>query len=256
MRTKVQRCSALYLVCVAATLLMATASVAEIDMATAVGIWLFDEGKGDTTKDISGLGNDGKLVKSPAWVEGKFGSAMEFNGKDNCVDTEQKLLDSLQEFTIMCWVKTGNVVAGRVGLVGQNDSPEFGFIDPGNVNLWTPTAGGLSNPWKFGHPSEDWHHVGAVADGKGTRVYIDGEAIAGGSPGNHGTSAFNVHIGGCGVWDGDGNWFTGAIDEVAIFHSALDDDDFKTLMEGFNTLLAVEARGKLTLTWGELKVKR
>ena len=126
-------------------------STAEIDLDTAVGIWLFDEGKGGVATDISGEGNDGELVKSPAWVKGKFGMALEFDGKASCVSTEQKLLDNLEEFTIITWVQTGDVNANRIGLVGQNDSPEFGFIDPNSVNLWTPTAGGTTNPWKFKH---------------------------------------------------------------------------------------------------------
>ena len=50
-------------------------------MKTAAGIWLFDEGKGKKAEDISGNGNHGELVKNPAWVKGKFGKALEFNGK-------------------------------------------------------------------------------------------------------------------------------------------------------------------------------
>ena len=72
-------------------------STAEIDFETAVGIWLFDEGKGGVAGDISGQGNDGELVKSPSWVKGKFGSALEFDGKASCVQTGQKLLDNLEE---------------------------------------------------------------------------------------------------------------------------------------------------------------
>ena len=78
------------------------------------------------------------MVKNPKWVAGKFGKALEFNGKDTCVQTGQKLLDAREEFTIVAWIKPGKITANRVGLVGQNDSPEFGFIDPKTVNLWTP----------------------------------------------------------------------------------------------------------------------
>ena len=40
----------------------------------------FDEGKGDVAKDGSVHGHDGELIKSPAWVPGKFGTALEFDG--------------------------------------------------------------------------------------------------------------------------------------------------------------------------------
>ena len=86
------------------------------------------------------------------------------------------------------------------------------------------------------------------------RVYLDGEAAEGGGPGPHGSSEFNVNIGGCGIWDGAGNWFTGAMDEVAIFHSALEDADIKAIMkDGFGNLLAVAAKGKLPVYWADLK---
>ena len=122
-------------------------STAEIDLETAVGIWLFDEGKGGKAMDLSAAGNDADLEKSPEWVEGKFGTALKFDGKASCVKTGQKLLDNLEEFTIITWVQTGDVNANRTGLVGQNDAPEFGFINPNSVNLWTPTAGGTQKPW-------------------------------------------------------------------------------------------------------------
>ena len=66
------------------------AKITEVDLSTAVGIWLFDEGSGDSTKDMSSKGNHAKLTEGPKWVSGKFGKALEFNGEDNCVQTEKK----------------------------------------------------------------------------------------------------------------------------------------------------------------------
>ena len=43
----------------------------------AVGIWLFDEGKGGVAADTSGNGNDGEITGAK-WAEGKFGDALEF----------------------------------------------------------------------------------------------------------------------------------------------------------------------------------
>ncbi|MBP95110.1 hypothetical protein CMK18_04100 [Candidatus Poribacteria bacterium] len=223
---------------------------------SAVGVWLFDEGNGEMAKDISKEGNHGKLIKAPKWINGKFGKALEFNGKDNCVQTEQKLLDNLKEFTLSCWIKTGKMTGGRIGLVGQNNSPEFGFNNPKTLWLWTP-AGDLQAPWKHGAPSNDWHHVAGVASKKHLRVYVDGEVTEGGGGGPFGSSPFNVNIGGCGIWDANGNWFTGAMDEVAIFHSALSDEDIKAIAnQGITGLLSVNARGRLPIIWADLKEKQ
>ena len=79
---------------------------------------------------------------------------------------------------------------------------------------------------------------------------------------SYGASEFSTKIGGCGVFDNeDGagpDFFSGSIDELAIFNVALSLDDIKTLMaEGLESIgllgQAVEPAGKLSVTWGELK---
>ena len=66
--------------------MLTTQSYAEIDPDTIVGMWLFDESKGDTATDSSGNGNDGELVGNPEWVDGKFGNALEFDGTGSHVN--------------------------------------------------------------------------------------------------------------------------------------------------------------------------
>ena len=153
------------------------AKVTEVDLSSAVGIWLFDEGTGDSTKDISSKGNHAKLTKAPKWVSGKFGKALEFNGKDNCVQTEKKLLDAKTEFTILSWIKPGKLTANRIGFVGQNDSPEFGLSNPKTIMLWTPCN---SVDTAFDFPAGEWHHIAAVASGSSvTGKIIDNTLISG-----------------------------------------------------------------------------
>ena len=68
---------------------------------SAAGVWLFYDGKGEVARDISKEGNDGKLVKSPKWIQGEFGKALEFNGKDNCVQTEKNYSITSKSFPFM-----------------------------------------------------------------------------------------------------------------------------------------------------------
>ena len=235
-------------------LVAVNSSSAEIDPSSVVGIWLFDEGTGSVAMDASGNNNHGTIVNAPIWVDGRFGGALAFDGTGNCVSTGQKLLNGRREFTVVAWVKPGNITSNRIGLIGQNDSPEFGFINPTTVALWTPTAGSNNNPYP--HPPGEWHHVAAVATREFTKVYVDGEATTvEGRWSNHGRSDFNVNIGGCGIWDGDGNWFTGAMDEVGLFHAPLTDDDVADVMNnGLQVFgVAVEPAGKLAVTWSMLK---
>ena len=239
---------------IAISLVTVNSSSAAIDPSSVVGIWLFDEAGGSTVMDASGNNNHGTIVNAPIWVDGRFGSALAFDG--SCVNTNKKLLNGRKEFTVVAWIKPGTITENRIGLIGQNDSPEFGFIDPGTVSLWTPSAGINNNPYE--HPPGEWHHVAAVASGEFTKVYIDGEATTKeGRWSNHGRSDFNVNIGGCGVWDPNGNWFTGAMDEVGLFHAPLTDADITDIMNNGLTALgvAVEPAGKIAVTWGILKQK-
>ena len=157
--------------------------------AEVVGIWLFDDGAGDVAMDSSGNNNHGTIVNAPIWVDGRFGGALGFDGTGNCVSTNKRLLNGKREFTIVAWVKKGNITSNRIGIMGQNDSPEFGFINPTTVALWTPSAGINNNPYP--HPSNEWHHVAAVATREFTKVYVDGEATEKtGRWSNHGRSDF------------------------------------------------------------------
>ena len=66
-------------------------------------------------------------------------------------------------------------------------------------------------------------------------MYFDGQQTAQTekdcSKDTHGSSDFGVNIGGGGIWDATGNWFTGAMEEVAIFHSALSNADVNKIMK-------------------------
>ncbi len=94
-------------------------SAAEVSVDDAIGIWLFDEGKGNVAKDSSPNGNDGELIAGPKWVEGKFGGALEFDGSGTSVETESadKLnefeLGDKTDFTVTAWFKT-DVDAGFI----------------------------------------------------------------------------------------------------------------------------------------------
>ncbi|MBM3240193.1 LamG domain-containing protein [Candidatus Poribacteria bacterium] len=256
MKTVVTRLSLVYISIIVISLMLTGISYAKIDPKTCVGLWLFDESSGNVAKDSSGNGVDGTFKGNPKRVAGKFGNALEFNGKDTCVATDQQLLESVEEFTIVVWANPGNITASRVGLVGQNDAPEFGFINPNTIQLWTPTAGGLDVTYNY--PKNEWHHIAGVGSKKFTRVYIDGKVNEkAGNYANHGSSSFKVNIGGCGVYDPDGNWFTGVLDDVAIFHAALEDNDIKTIMnDGLGKtmgLTAVSPAGKFATSWGQIK---
>ena len=68
------------------SLMLTGVSNAKIDPGTVVGMWLFDEGKGDVTADSSANKNDGTLENGPEWTDGKFNEAIQFDGAQDYVD--------------------------------------------------------------------------------------------------------------------------------------------------------------------------
>ncbi|HOW68264.1 MAG TPA: PA14 domain-containing protein [Candidatus Paceibacterota bacterium] len=146
------------------------------------------------------------------------------------IDTQKQFLNNLKAFSLEYWVKPSNRISDpgsfgtRIGLVGQNDAVEYGFIDNNTIQIWS--AGGGSLDTDYNYPDNEWHHIATIADGKSIKNYFDGVLVGtGGSvTANYGSSTYNVHIGGGGVYDATGNFFSGQFDEVAIFDKAIPAD--------------------------------
>jgi Concanavalin A-like lectin/glucanases superfamily/F5/8 type C domain len=196
----------------------------EPDPAGLVLYYALDEGSGSVVTDSSGSGNNGTIEGSPAWIAGvSGGSALSFDGSRDYVTAGQSLLDGLPAFTIACWLKGDLSQSDRTGLVGQNDCVEYGVISSNAIQIWTPGGGSVNLDWPY-DADADWHSIVAVGDGQSLTIYLDGKAAASGGSlvaDNYGTSTFPVNIGGGGIFDDAGNWFTGDVDEIYIYQRAL-----------------------------------
>ncbi len=245
-----------------------TNSDAEIDPETAVGVWLFNETAGETARDSSENGNDGKLESDPKWVpDGKFGGALELDGADDYVTVaDHKTLDTdlSEALTIVIWVKGTYRPGDWHGLVtkAQGWQVDMCYLLQRNANgvfEFAPFGEGGNTVWTASNvqPKDGtWYHVAAVYTGAEAQIYVDGVLSA--------TRAFAAEIADTGAPVVIGtNYPTaiqpveGVIDEAAIFSVALEVADINTIMtEGLEEAvggLAVEPLGKLALTWGELK---
>jgi hypothetical protein len=126
MKTVLARLSLLCISLMVISLIFTAQSNAKIDPKSIVGIWPFDEGQGNVAKDSSGKGNDGKLMGSPKWVGGKFGSALEFDGAKAYVDIGDNpaLAPTTNKLTVVAWVFVKG--AGKVSIV-ENNAKNWGF---------------------------------------------------------------------------------------------------------------------------------
>jgi hypothetical protein len=202
-------------------------------LALPIGYWSFDDqGAGGTTADLSTGGNDGALNGGPEVVEGPCGPgdfALKFDGIDDSVTTGISLFTGGAEFTMSGWVKFETAQTGnRIGWFGQNDAVEFGLSNPAQLQHWTNVGGALNVT--VADTSPEWMHVAITGDAAGRIAYLNGVAEL--TPGNSAagaSSAFPFNIGGSGIYDASGNWFTGCIDDVAVWDKALTADEIMQL---------------------------
>ncbi|MHC1765301.1 MAG: LamG-like jellyroll fold domain-containing protein [Verrucomicrobiia bacterium] len=219
-----------------------------------IGFYRFEETTGQKTKNygsagesadglyMMGTGPDDSIPVDAAVAEGPRPS--EFLGFDPgnravvmdglnttlWIDTQKQFLNGLRAFSLEYWVKPAKRVSDpdafgtRIGLVGQNDAVEYGFINQTTIQIWSAGGGSLDTTYSF--PDDEWHHIATIADGTTIKNYYDGVLVGTGGTrtSNYGSSTFNVHIGGGGVYDATGNFFTGQFDEVAIFDKAIPAD--------------------------------
>ncbi len=221
------------------------ASQATADYAAAVladnplGYWRFNDAADSGTAVNSGTAGDEldgeyidvERVPGPQEVDGRKTTGFEADNMairmedfDTYVAVDASPMNDVESdpgFTFEGWVSADPREGNRVGLWGQNDVPEFGFIQPFRIQLWTPGGGNVN--WDFTEDDiedESWFHIAATSSFEETLLYINGEFVQAG-PGQpnetFGFSDFTFNIGGGGVYDPTGNQFFGNIDEVAIW---------------------------------------
>lgn len=243
-------------------------SYGKIAPASAIGAWLFNESKGNIAKDASGNGNDGALKNGPAWVDGKFDKALQFDGVDDYVDiadTDKLSGGDGKKLTIVAWFKTTKIE-------GTDNTPiitkyldasqkDWGLtVDTGKLKFAYETVG-AGVDFEVNAPSmggvvelDKWYHGAFALDGRNVKVYLDGVEVASVTiPSETPNTNVNVAIGSV-VYRN--NYFRGIIDEVGVFNATFSKDDILDIMNnGLEIALAVSSMGKLPITWGEIKTQ-
>jgi hypothetical protein len=235
-------------------------TIAAIEPSSIVGLWLLDEGSGNTVADLSGNGHDGE-IDGAVWVGGKMGQALEFDGDDSVTVPDAPDLRIGAQLTMMAWFHATDIGDWRQ-IVAKSDEYLL-RIDPpqeGNKMSSFVKADGNWEPRASADVPDlnTWIHYAAVYDSSlaenQLKVYVNGvESGASTRPGTVAQTENPVEIG---KWGG-GSYFVGAIDEVAIFNVALPETEIQAIMNaGLESITAVQAAGKLASTWGYLKQGR
>ncbi len=218
----------------------------------------FDEGNGDTVKDLSDNGNNG-TIHGAKWVDGKIDSALSFDSGDYVEVPHSESLSITDAITVMAWTNMRAGASGELAIVSKgkwaaNDLPYELTETPGGVIYWQfYDNAGRDTCSPNAPPVDEWHHIAGTYDGKIFKAYIDGElgeewAYAGKMPEN----TASVTIGKRSL--AAECFFNGMIDEVAVFNRALSEEEVKAAMEGIEPS-AVEPEGKFATSWGSVKVR-
>ncbi len=196
-----------------------------------VAHWTFDEGGGSVAADTSGNRRDGAVTGATFTSDGRFDGALHFLPGDSV--TVERFPYATPNWTLSAWIR-----------IGEEDveSEEFGSIINAELLFeggWQLQTRDRSSGiyWSFAYWVElngnyahyechcfelgRWSHATIVVDAGQNLLsfYVDGrlaESTALPAPILPGSSDLFM-----GKWMGDGRWFSGSIDDVAIYDRAL-----------------------------------
>lgn len=218
----------------------------------AVGIWLFDEGKGNTAADTSGNGNDGAITGAK-WAEGKFGGALEFEPPHVVTVEPSDSINFKDQMTIATWVYMNKGVSdtairrnGSYLLEVQSATERV----PGGYVFGIWSGGGFTGGvWGTSViEPEKWYHIVGLYDGSEMKLYVDGTLESAVKQGGDVDQAGPLLFGTFG-----GEKFIGRLDEVIFFDRGITEAEIAELMKGVEAVLPVSPNGLLTTAWGRLK---
>ncbi|AQT67119.1 Alpha-amylase/pullulanase [Anaerohalosphaera lusitana] len=226
-----------------------------VDLAnTLKGYYPLDETSGTVAGDLSRFGNDGTLAGgasfSNASVAGKFGTALELDGTDDCIELDGLNLNS-DKVTITAWVKPSSTPNDWSGIVFNRtqDAAGLNFASGGELRYhWD----GGNWSWSSGlvPPVGQWSFVALVVEPTKATIYMNtgGSTQTATHYGAHGSQAFagTTYVG------RDSNhstrYFNGAMDDIRIFNYAIDADGIEGIIKGIKATAPVPVDGATDIT--------
>ena len=248
--------------------LVLTRAVYAIDAQSAIAVWLFNEGRGEIARDVSGNGHTATLHNGVQWAKGKYHGGLSFDGQNDYVSIGESPHWDLGsgDFTMMLWFypraqsKTALITSARDYWAGIM----FHFQGTRNIDVWASSKGtfwdiihsdpGGNGIGKTSVPLKKWSHAAFVRSGNEWISYVNGvEDVRVNRAGKIVDRTKEEKI--IGRWGNpaDRGWLNGMVDEVAIFTSALSGDEIQQVMRTGLSQLAVSPSDKISATWGKIK---
>ncbi len=150
-----------------------------------LGNWQFDAGTGTgtTAADSSGHAYTATLHKSPVWVQGVVGDALNFDGVDQYASVPHVAALDAYPLTASVWFNTTDT-SGTHALINKYASGSYKgyqvFLSNGSLCAWyvrdsADHVGDSGCPLKTaGYNDGQWHMVTYTVDASGGKLYVDG----------------------------------------------------------------------------------
>jgi PKD repeat protein len=194
--------------------------------------WSLGESSGSTAFDLEGATDmtTGTAVTLGAAgaLAGDSNTAYTFSNSSSSFASTRQAVAGPQTFTVEAWVKTTTTTGGRVLGFGNSTTGNSSnydrivFMDASgrlNFGIYDGVTKIVTSTDSYN--DGNWHQVAATLDKTGLVLYVDGKRVASRTDATS-AQAFNGYwrLGSDSVWSGS-KTFTGSIDEVAIYPTAL-----------------------------------
>jgi len=197
-----------------------------------VADYVMNEGGGSIIQDSSGNGNTGTFIAETAWVSGRNGPAISFDGVNDAVSTTTFSLGGLVSVSV--WLKFNTLSADTADITyKRTDTTTIDFWMVNNEEFEEfrfYTGGTADNNAAFSAtiPVVDrWYHVVGVYDGVNTKIYVDGQfeadAVTPLAPNDGDTSMF------IGEGFNGSRFLSGEIENLKVYSIALTSGEIQQL---------------------------
>ncbi len=206
---------------------------ATVNVATPVGWWKFNEGTGTTVHDSgAGTADNGTVATNGDWLStanGTYGTpALQFNGTSGTLVSlgNPSKLSFTGQVTLSAWVKPTSTATTQYIIDHRTGTTNDLFLMITSTGLYeVGVNSGSFHGATYAVPSSDWGtwvHLAGTYDGTTWRLYRDGTLVASSTSSTGAISPNgNWGVGGAASGNNSKRYFTGSIDNVRIYNTAI-----------------------------------
>ncbi|MEA3558952.1 MAG: right-handed parallel beta-helix repeat-containing protein, partial [Candidatus Thermoplasmatota archaeon] len=143
-------------------------------------LYYMNEGAGMITQDATANGNDGSLVNSPVWSQGKWGGALNFNGLDQyvAVADSPSLAISGNTLSIEAWIRVDQGSLGSTRMILNKEESYKVALNSDRYIMWAIMTTTTDWTWTTTDarvPIGAWSFIALTYDGSTVKTYVDGQ---------------------------------------------------------------------------------